>query len=419
LHQEKQKGGIFMSAKLTQKRINSLKANGKQQYIADGDVPGLSLFIGATGKKTWYLFFRADGKRAKHKIGDATILTAEQARELARDFLNKLTHGENPHVKEKIAPKLTLGEYIDKIYVPQYRPSKHILWRLTTHFKGKFWNRAIDSITVKDIQIWRNQRLDAGTKAATINKDCGALIAALNKAVYDGTIAANPLEKLRRLPEEGISDEADSKEIIRFLDDDERERLYDALDAREKRIRAASNIPDSVAFADHIKPMVIISLASGIRRGSLFGLLWNDIDFDNNTLTLRPSNVKSKRKTILPLSTDTRTTLLAWKRQAGNEGLVFPSPVTGTMLTNVKKAWAGILKDAKIEDFRWHDMRHDFASRLVKSGVDLFRVQKLMGHSDISMTQRYAHLAPNDLQRAIDELDSMPGKIIGRIPVSA
>jgi integrase len=148
--------------------------------------------------------------------------------------------------------------------------------------------------------------------------------------------------------------------------------------------------------------------------------LWTDIDFDNEVLILRPSNVKSKKKTILPMSAVTRETLLAWREQTSDEGLVFPSPVTGAMLTNVKKAWAGVLKEANIENFRWHDMRHDFASRLVMSGVDLFRVQKLMGHSDISMTLRYAHLATSDLQKTISLLDPEPttkaqGKIISHL----
>jgi integrase len=405
---------------LTQRIVNGIKHNGKTQWILDDGLKGLRLYVGAKNNRSWSLRYRdRNGERKSHTIGDAAALTVEQARESAKHFLANLAVGKDLHVKEKPVRKLTLGEFIEKIYAPQYRPSKHTLWRLTAHFKEKFWNRPIDSIAVKDIQIWRNQRLDAGTKAATINKDCGALIAALNKAEDEGTIKENPLKKLRRLPEEGVSDEADSQEIIRYLSDDERSRLYDALDSREKRTRLARNTPDTAAFADHVKPMVIISLASGIRRGSLFGLLWGDIDFDRNTLTLRPSNVKSKKKTVLPMSTDTRKTLLAWREQTNNDGLVFPSPVTGSMLTNVKKAWAGILKEAQIENFRWHDMRHDFASQLVMRGLDLFRVQKLMGHSDISMTQRYAHLAPSALQEAIDILDSAPGKIIGRIPASA
>ncbi|MDR1516168.1 MAG: site-specific integrase [Synergistaceae bacterium] len=406
--------------RLTQKVVNGIKPNGKAQWFLDDGLKGLRLYVGAKNNRSWSLRYRdRDGVRKSHTLGDAAALTVEQARDSAKHFLANLAVGKDLHVKEKLERKMTLGEYIEKNYATRYRPSKHTLWRLAAHFKEKFWNRPTDSITVKDIQIWRNRRLDEGTKAATINKDCGALIAALNKAECDEIIKENPLKKLRRLPEEGVSDEADSKEIIRYLSDDERSRLYDAMDAREDRIRIARNISDAATFADHIKPMVIVSLTSGIRRGSLFGLLWSDIDFDHNTLTLRPSNVKSKKKTVLPMSTDTRETLLLWREQTNNDGLVFPSPVTGSMLTNVKKAWTGILKDAQIDNFRWHDMRHDFASQLVMRGVDLYRVQKLMGHRDISMTQRYAHFELSVLQEAIDILDSTPGKIIGRISASA
>jgi site-specific recombinase XerD len=128
----------------------------------------------------------------------------------------------------------------------------------------------IDELAVKDLLIWRNERIEGGVKAATVNKDIGALKAALTWGVYQGCIDANPLEKLRRLPEAGISDEVDSKEIIRYLSSDERERLYAALDTREQRIRAgrenhnesltergdALPPPLTATFADHIKPMV-------------------------------------------------------------------------------------------------------------------------------------------------------------------
>jgi integrase len=356
-----------------------------------------------------------------------------QAREKAKDTSARVLRGENVK-KEKRSEKLTLGEFINNVFSPERKPSKHTLWRLNKQFKDRFYSSPIDELTVKDFLIWRNERIEGGVKAATVNKDVGALKAALTWGVYQGCIDVNPLEKLRRLPEAGISDEVDSKEIIRYLSSDERERLYAALDAREERIRAGRENhnelleergdallpPFKAAFVDHIKPMVIISLNSGLRRGSLFGLLWTDIDFDNEVLILRPSNVKSKKKTILPMSAVTRETLLAWREQTSDEGLVFPSPVTGAMLTNVKKAWAGVLKEANIENFRWHDMRHDFASRLVMSGVDLFRVQKLMGHSDISMTLRYAHLATSDLQKTISLLDPEPttkaqGKIISHL----
>jgi integrase len=423
-----------MKIRLTQTSVAALKSAGKGYWVTDGGCQNLRIFVGASGSKTWYASYRDEkGNKQSVKLGSAQVLTVAQAREKAKDTSARVLRGENVK-KEKRSEKLTLGGFINNIFSPERKPSKHMLWRLNKQFKDRFYSSPIGELTVKDLLIWRNERIECGVKAATVNKDIGALKAALTWGVYQGCIDINPLEKLRRLPEVGISDEADSKEIIRYLSSDERERLHAALDAREQRIRTGRDNhnellaergdallpPLTATFVDHIKPMVIISLNSGLRRGSLFGLLWADIDFDNEVLILRPSNVKSKKKTILPMSAVTMETLLAWREQTSNEGLVFPSPVTGTMLTNVKKAWAGVLKDAHIENFRWHDMRHDFASRLVMSGVDLFRVQKLMGHSDISMTLRYAHLAPSDLQKTISLLDSEPvkkvqGKIMGQL----
>ena len=74
------------------------------------------------------------------------------------------------------------------------------------------------------------------------------------------------------------------------------------------------------------------------------------------------------------------------------------------MLNNVKKAWLAVLRDAGIENFRWHDMRHDFASQLVMKDIDLNTVRELMGHSDLKMTLRYAHLAPDNKLRAVEVL---------------
>lgn len=91
----------------------------------------------------------------------------------------------------------------------------------------------------------------------------------------------------------------------------------------------------------------------------------------------------------VPINSVVLRTLVSWREQfekVSPDDLIFPSPSTGDTMKDVKKSWQGVLKMAKIENFRWHDMRHDFASQLIMKGVDLNTVRELMGHANISTT---------------------------------
>ena len=105
----------------------------------------------------------------------------------------------------------------------------------------------------------------------------------------------------------------------------------------------------------------------------------------------------------MPLNPAAKSLLTAWREQTCDDGFVFPGQ-DGKRLNNVRKSWAGLLKDAEIVDFRWHDLRHDFASKLVMNGVPLNTVRELLGHSDLSTTLRYAHLAPDHKAEAVNRL---------------
>ena len=112
------------------------------------------------------------------------------------------------------------------------------------------------------------------------------------------------------------------------------------------------------------------------------------------------SHAKGNATRTVPLNTEALAVLNTIKPERAT-GLVFKSPVTGERFNNVKKAWAEITKAAKLEGLRWHDLRHDFASQLVMRGVPLYTVQKLLGHANSRMTQRYAKLAPGALADAV------------------
>jgi len=319
---------------------------------------------------------------------------------------------------EKPAPSITYGDFLKNHYEPwvlaNRKSGKETVQSITAAF-GFLFDEPLESLSLMSVEQWRIKKTKARKKASTLNRLTAALKASLNWAVKHKIIESDPLGGLERLPEH------DSDEKIRYLSPDERARLMSALESRARRIRDERKShnawlrqrgldmqPDLAgAFADYLKPMILISLNSGIRQGSLFGLIWSDVDFTAETLTLRGVNNKPGKTANLPVNSIVMKTLRAWREQnrpARERDLIFPSPVSGKKLDNVSKSWAAILKDAQIEKFRWHDMRHDFASQLVMKGVDLNTVRELMGHASIKMTMRYAHLAPSSKLRAVEVL---------------
>jgi site-specific recombinase XerD len=113
----------------------------------------------------------------------------------------------------------------------------------------------------------------------------------------------------------------------------------------------------------------------------------------------------------VPLNSEARDVLRRWRwrGQGAGKGLVFANP-DGTRIATVKTAWLRLLKDASIEGFRWHDLRHSFASRLVQRGVDLAIVRDLLGHADFALTLRYAHLNPKQKVDAVATLVAPRGR---------
>jgi integrase len=210
---------------------------------------------------------------------------------------------------------------------------------------------------------------------------------------------------------------------VRYLADEERERLMAALDDREEEIRngrashnewrkirkleTLSTLRNRI-FVDHLKPIVLLSLSTGIRRDAMFSLEWRDVDFADRTIMVRAASSKNDRQYYVPLNDMAFEAISGWRAQSSRVSpgsLVFPSPQTGKKMDNCNTAWRHLLKRAGIQNFRWHDMRHDFASQLVMEGVDLNTVRELMGHSDMKMTLRYAHLVPENKLQAVKALD--------------
>ena len=398
-----------MIEKLTQSRINSFPIPDKRTDVRDELVTGLVLRLEVSGRKSWYIVSRNKGKQRWSFIGNTEFFTLAEARKEARAFLGLLARGEDPFATDP-DPEITLKELIDihyKPWVTAHRKSGNCTIQALYSYFPAFFNKAVNDIKVPELEEWRMTQRRNGIKAASCNRRIGALRSMLNWAVGRKLIPDNPIKKIEPLKE------IDSNKKVRYLTKDENNRLMAALIDRENEIKKGlafgySMKPLKGEFADHLRPMVIISLNTGIRWGSLVRLQWDDVDLVNRSLTIRAETAKSEQQLIIPLNKTAMETFRQWKEEMSNTGakdLVFPSPIGGGVLDNVRKAWNSVLKKARIADFRWHDMRHTFASNLVMSGVDLNTVRELLGHADLKMTLRYAHLAPKVKMSAVEMLD--------------
>jgi len=412
-----------MKTKLTTTNIKQLEVREKAYEVVDTDLKGFLLRVQPTGRKTFYFSYRAtDGLRKRIKVGSLGQITVAKARDLAECHAADVTKGVDVQVAKQANKnqateqrEKTLERFIDNYYKPwvlaNRKSGQEALDRTKRNFKD-FYSYPLDQINVLLIEKWRTAKLEAGLQSVTVNRAVAGLRAKLSKAVEWGVIDEHPLGKLKPL-------RVDRSPKVRYLTDAEDKRLCAALEKRDAQLkddrkrgnefrtkRGYSLYPDlsKNRFADRLEPMIILSLKTGMRKGEVFDLEWSDVDLKRKTLTVRGENSKSSQTRHIPLSPSALDVLKSWKKQSSNDvARVFPSD-SGDRLNNVKKSWTSLLKKAKINNFRWHDMRHDFASKLVMKGVPLNTVRELCGHADLNTTLRYAHLAPDHKADAIELL---------------
>lgn len=379
----------------------------KPYDVRSDRVSGLLLRVQISGTRSYYVQL---GRGHRVRIGPAGTFTLKQAEERAKRIIL-----DPAAASKRTGAAATLAEYIEDTY------SDHALAKLKNGAKSvarvkAIWktllNKRMSDITASEVDRLRNKRVLAGVAPATVNRDVAALSGVFALWVKDNKGAAHPLAELVAL------DVADD-ETIRYLTPDESKRLRQALaerDTQAAKDRTNANkwraergyelMPEIVGYCDHMTPMVLLSINTGMRQGELFSLAWESVDLERKTITVLASHSKGNTTRVIPLNTEAATVLMAIKPEAA-KGLVFKSPVTGERFNNVKKAWAEITKAAKVPELRWHDMRHDFASQLVMRGAPLFTVQKLLGHANSRMTQRYAKLAPSTLHDAVNLLGAV------------
>ncbi len=408
-----------MKTKIGSRVVSSLLPRAKPYEVWDTEVPGFLIRVQPSGVMSFFCSYRRpDGRRTRTCLGRTTVMSVSQARDEARVILGKLVQGIDPQKEKQKARVQSLRVFLSQNYGPwvegNRKTGKKTKNRLERCFV-EFLDKQLNEITPWIVEKWRVKRKTDGIAPTTLNRDIGALKSALNRAKEWAMLESNPLVSVRPL-------KVDKSAIVRFLTPKEEKSLREALLSREEKIRtdrvsgnlwrAERNLPllldlNQVTYADYFRPLTLIAMLTGMRRGEVFNLRWENVSFSNRSLFVSGSNSKNGTTRHIPLNNEAFSTLSNWHLQQKSPtiGVVFPGRGGEVVLSDIKHPWETVLGIAKITNFRWHDLRHHFASRLVMAGVDLNTVRELLGHSDLKMTLRYAHLSHATKAQAVEKLD--------------
>lgn len=407
---------------LTKTVVDQLKPRERPYHVFDEKVRGLVLRVQPTGRSTYYLDYRrADGRRTRFKLGAHGALSVDGARSLARQAAGKVAHQVDLNAERKAARVAaersrasTLGVFIKGRYKEwaesELKSGAFQVQRLLADF-ADWLDKPMAALHPWLIETYRKRRREAGRSPKTINRELQRLRSAVAKAVTWQLLDAHPFAAIKPL-------KTDRTGRVRYLSETEEVALRKALTDREAKLHAARERfnawrearhfkplpPRSVPYADHLQPLVLLALNTGLRRGELLSLTWGDVT--DSMLIVRGESAKSGQTRRVPLNAEASRVLSIWRAVSSNPlpaSRVFPG-AAGKRLGRVDRAWETVVGLAKLEGFRFHDLRHHFASRLVMAGVPLYTVQQLLGHSSIEMTTRYSHLAPENLAQAVEKI---------------
>jgi integrase len=351
---------------------------GKVDYF-DTNCKGLLLEIRASGGKTWYLRYTdARGRKRQLRIADARDLSLEQARRQADHLRGQIALGLDPAAEKATMRAVpTFAEFAAERYMPFVRGYKRS-WMsddsyLRNHLLPALGKKHLDEISKHDVIAFHQGTRAKGYALGTCNRCLILLRYALNLAVrweIPG-VTANPTKDVP------LFDDPNKKE--RYLSQEEAQRLYEA-------VRQSDN-----PMLKFIVPMLILT---GARKREVLDSKWEDFDLARRQW--RIPTTKAGRPRHVPLS-DGVLRLLASVPHDDDCPWVFANPKTRKPYKSFFYSWHTARKQAGLADVRIHDLRHSFASFLVNAGRSLYEVQKILGHTQVKTTQRYAHLSQDTL----------------------
>ncbi|MGR3219492.1 MAG: tyrosine-type recombinase/integrase [Candidatus Anammoxibacter sp.] len=325
--------------------------------------------------KVWWLCYQ-DQFGIMH-FESSNSHSKKEAEDLLVCRRNEVLEGKVPEVKR--IKNHSFGELAES-YLTWAKPQKayHDKANRVKQLTEVFGNYPLRAFTTRLIEEYQSKRLEYN-KPATVNRMLAVLKHMFVKAVDWNMVEEDVLKRIKKvklLPE--------NNKRLRFLSKEECQEL--------------------ISFCcQHLKPIVITALNTGMRRSEILNLKWSQVDLKHGFVLLEDTKNGEPRQ--IPINTTLRESFLSLTRHI-DDSYVFRDQKTNKPYQSVKKSFATACKRAKIQSFRFHDMRHTFASQLVMAGVSLAVVKELLGHKTLTMTLRYSHLAPGQKVNAVNLLDN-------------
>ena len=341
----------------------------------------------------WQMCFHLNGKKIRKSTKTSNKKVAQRILDKA-----KVEAAEGKFlVNEK--GNMPFGQLVDEVIEKHSKVEKASFERdifSGESLKKYFKTTPIGKITPYDVKSWRKWRREhvtiRGTKIAkaTLNLELSFLKLMFNLAVEWGWLQENPSAKIKRL--------RGANKRLRYLTQKEVFHLIDCCPS-------------------YLKPIIITAVTTGMRRGEIFNLKWDDIDFENRFIRVVKS--KNQESRDIPIDEVLQGVLKSLNESRKNGNKYVFGHENGDRRTSVVRAFKSSLRKAGIEDFRFHDLRHTAASLLASGGCDIIKLQNLLGHKSLEMTQRYAHLIPDThekTRRIMSSIWSSPGDTISDTP---
>jgi integrase len=358
---------------------------------------GLYLEVRATspGQGTYYLRYKDDtGKTCHQKIGRTGDIDLDEARRRAKILKAEITLGKDPGADKKASKSIpTLTMFMEEQYIP-YQKERIRGWSrqsdlFKNHLKPTFGNRRLDKITLHSAQQLLTSLREKGYAASTCNHPFRVLKHAIALAHKWGIVETNNLAGLSLLREEN--------QVNNIMTDSELERLVKVLKTDKNKM---------------VGSVCLFLLSTGSRLNEALSARWEHFDLQHRNWTIPAEHSKSRKIRSIPLNDQALSIL----ENLGTRGK-YDHPFMGRRgrpLTTIHKVWTRLRDDAGLPHLRLHDLRHQYASFLINSGRTLYEVQAILGHSDPSVTQRYAHLSTQSLQDAANSAsDAIKGVTAG------